>query len=281
MTKTELCWGTVQHAPMATLARVAADNDFESFTVTPAMGYAVLQDPALLREITTFVRSAGLRVGCLDALMKGLPGAPAIDTLRHDMRQHFTHDADECFRVAEALGIRLLNITHYLGAPVPRAALVDAIGDVAQQAQARGITTCLEFMPGTGIPNLGAAVEIMTAVGSNVGVLVDTWHFARTGGTVEQLQRLAAGAVVSVQVNDRIGRLDRPVASPDGPRFTPMANRLLPGEGELPLAEIVRALIENNPAVPIGIEVFSDEMRSLTPFDAAARAAESLSLFHL
>jgi sugar phosphate isomerase/epimerase len=82
--------------------------------------------------------------------------------------------------------------------------------------------------------------------------------------------------VVSVQLNDRISRLDQPAASPDGPRFTRMANRLLPGDGELPLAGIVAALTENNPAVPIGVEVFSDEMRALTPSDAAARAAKSL-----
>jgi sugar phosphate isomerase/epimerase len=208
--------------------------------------------------------------------MKGLPGAPSADTLPHEMRLHFTHAADECFRIAETLGIPLLNITHYLAARVSRAALVDAIGDVTHRAQLRGIATCLEFMPGTGIPDLAAAVEISAAVGSNVGVLVDTWHLARTGGTVEQLRSIAPGVRASVQVNDRISRLDEPVASPGGPQFTRMANRLLPGDGELPLAGIVGALTENNPAVPIGVEVFSDEMRSLTPFDAAARAAKSL-----
>jgi hypothetical protein len=58
MTKTELCWGTVEHAPTATLARVAADHGFASFTVTPEMGYRVTHDAALLREMRTFVRSA-------------------------------------------------------------------------------------------------------------------------------------------------------------------------------------------------------------------------------
>jgi sugar phosphate isomerase/epimerase len=55
-----------------------------------------------------------------------------------------------------------------------------------------------------------------------------------------------------------------------------MANRRLPGDGELPLVELVSALLANNPGIPVGIEVFSDEMRSLPAQTAAQRAAVAL-----
>jgi sugar phosphate isomerase/epimerase len=77
-------------------------------------------------------------------------------------------------------------------------------------------------------------------------------------------------------VNDRIDGEGGPVEGPDGPVYLTMANRRLPGDGELPLVELVSALLANNPGIPVGIEVFSDEMRSLPAQTAAHRAAVAL-----
>jgi sugar phosphate isomerase/epimerase len=273
---TELCWGTVQSAPIETLVRVASENGFESVTVTPWMGQELLADPARLARIRAGLAAADVRIGCLDALIKGLPGIPATEAVPPEQRLNFTYGADACLRVAEALDIRLLNIAHYLGQPVPLAALVDAIGAVAERAGTLGMALCVEFIPGSGIPDLATAVRISAAAGSNVGILVDTWHFARTGGTPAELRELAPGSVRCIQVNDRIDGEGGPVEGPGGPVYPTMANRRLPGDGELPLAELVGALLANSPGVPVGIEVFSDEMRSLPAQTAAHRAAAAL-----
>ncbi len=275
MTATELCWGTVQSAPIETLISVASENGFGSITVTPWMGQELLADPWRLARIRASL-AAGMRVSCLDALISGLPGIPPAGAVPPALRNNFSCDADACLRVAEALDIPLLNIAHYLGQPVPLSALVDAIGAVTQRAAALGVAICIEFIPGTGIPDLATAAQISSAVGANIGILVDTWHFARTGGTAAELRGLAAGSVLSVQVNDRMDGEGGPVEGPDGLVYLTMANRRLPGEGELPLADLVSALLANNPGMPIGIEVFSDEMRSLTAQEAAHRAAVAL-----
>lgn len=235
-----------------------------------------MEDPGRLAKIRACMAAAGVRIGCLDALMKGLPGIPATEAVAPEQRQNFSYGADACLRVAEALDIRLLNITHYLGQPVALAALVDAIGAVAERAGTLGIATCIEFIPGCGIPDLATAVRISSAAGSAVGILVDTWHFARTGGTAAELRELAPGSVLCIQLNDRIAPEGGPVEGPDGPVYPTMANRRLPGDGELPLVEWVSALLANNPGVPVGIEVFSDEMRSLPAQTAAHRAAVAL-----
>ena len=273
MAATELCWGTVQSAPIETLIRVASENGFESVTVTPWMGHQLMTDPERLARIRASMAATGVRIGCLDALIKGLPGIPATEAVPPEQRRNFTYDADACLRVAETLDIRLLNITHYLGRPVARQRLVDAIGAVAERAGTLGIATCIEFIPGSGIGDLATAVRISSAAGPNVGILVDTWHLARTGGTAAELRELAPGSVLGIQVNDRIGTEGGPVEGSDGPVYLAMANRRLPGDGGLPLVEWVSALLANNPAVPVGIEVFSDEMRSLPAGTAAHRAA--------
>ena len=50
-----------------------------------------------------------------------------------------------------------------------------------------------------------------------------------------------------------------------------MTGRDLPGEGDLPLREIALAALENNPALTAELEVFSEELRSLSVDDAAKR----------
>jgi sugar phosphate isomerase/epimerase len=272
----ELCWGTVQSAPIETLVEVAADNGFESVTVTPWMGQELLDDADRMARFRRSVKAAGVRVGCLDALIRGLPGAPGPDEVPPSQRENFRYDADACLRIAKTLDIPLLNITHYLGTPVALGSLIEAIGLVAQRAAAAGIATCIEFIPGTGIPDLSTAASIASAIGTNTGILIDTWHFARTGGSAAELRALPPGSVRSIQLNDRIDGEGGPVDGPDGPVYLAMANRRLPGDGELPLAELTTAMLTNNPGVAVGIEVFSDEMRALSPQAGGARAATAL-----
>src|SRR6202012_3096586 len=134
----------------------------------------------------------------------------------------------------------------------------------------------IEFIPGTGIPDLPTAAAISSAIGTSTGILVDTWHLARTGGSAAARRALPPGPVRSVQLNDRVAGEGGPADGPGGPVYLAMANRRLPGDGELPLAGLTGAMLANNPGVAVGIEVFSDEMRALSPYAAAARAAAAL-----
>jgi len=52
--------------------------------------------------------------------------------------------------------------------------------------------------------------------------------------------------------------------------------RLLPGEGALPLAEIIRAVHANAPDLTVNAEIFSEELRQREPQDAARTIAEAL-----
>ena len=54
-----------------------------------------------------------------------------------------------------------------------------------------------------------------------------------------------------------------------------MFGRLLPGEGELPLVPLLRDLLGREPGLTVGVEVFSEELKALTPQEAAARVASS------
>jgi sugar phosphate isomerase/epimerase len=47
-----------------------------------------------------------------------------------------------------------------------------------------------------------------------------------------------------------------------------MVDRLVPGDGELPLVAILRRLLAGRPTLPVGVEVFSSRLRSMPTADA-------------
>jgi sugar phosphate isomerase/epimerase len=102
----------------------------------------------------------------------------------------------------------------------------------------------------------------------NAKILVDTWHLARSGGTVADLLALPPGCVGGAQLSDRI-------APPPGEPYVPMTGRSIPGDGELPLVDIVRALHANQPGLDICMEVFSAEIEAMSHAEAAQRMAEA------
>jgi sugar phosphate isomerase/epimerase len=75
---------------------------------------------------------------------------------------------------------------------------------------------------------------------------------------------------------DRGTQLNDRVTPPPDEVYKPMTGRLLPGDGELPLAAILNAALESNPRLDVELEVFNSELRSLAPTMAAARIASSL-----
>ena len=60
-----------------------------------------------------------------------------------------------------------------------------------------------------------------------------------------------------------------------GTVYAPMSGRLLPGEGELPLVEMLRLLLRSDPGQVVAVEVFSEDLKRLPPREAASRVAAS------
>jgi sugar phosphate isomerase/epimerase len=264
----ELCWGTVERAGLAELIDVAGRAGFDSVTVTPDMFLRLSDREA--RAARRRLDADGVAVNVIDALMGGLPGSPGSATVDPRFRRAFEYRAAECLDVALQLNAPIVNIAHFLGSPVEPSRLADGIGAVAEQARALHLRVTIEFIPGTGIPDLATAAGIVAAIAaSNVSIMLDTWHFARSGGTAAQLGGLPQGMIGGLQVSDR-------VEPPRGTVYRPMEDRLLPGAGTLPLASIVSAALANNPRVLVGVEVFNSELRSGPPATAAARAAEAI-----
>jgi sugar phosphate isomerase/epimerase len=155
---------------------------------------------------------------------------------------------------------------------VPVEALADHIGGVAGRAATHGIGLTVEFMPEGSIPDLATAAAIVAAVDApHVGVMLDTWHLHRTGGTVDDVRSLPPGAVHAVQLSDALDDVWATGIEP------PTRDRLLPGRGVIPLDEIVAAVLATRPDAVIAIEVFDQSVAATPAVERARAAAASLA----
>jgi sugar phosphate isomerase/epimerase len=255
------------------LVDVAERAGFRRITARPYAFARALDDGWTEDSLRQRLAEAQISVTMIDALTHALPGMRAVTDLDSDARARMPPEVldppDEatCFRAAVALGAPVVNVTHYLGEPVPLAVMADAVGLVGRRAATHGLRICLEFVPDTGLPDLAFAQSVVEACGEpNVAVLVDVFHLDRSGGSVDEVRRLPPGAIAGIQLSDRM----RPAF---GAAHVPLTGRLLPGEGELPLRDLVEAALENSPDATIDLEVLNDDLRNLPADEAAARMA--------
>lgn len=151
-------------------------------------------------------------------------------------------------------------------------------------AKPYGLRPLIEPIIYTQVSNLDEAVYIAERSDGG-GILLDSLHFQRYGGRFERLRSVDPDLLAYVQLNDaplepptnlpRPGRLPRG-QSTDGSdlQIESRALRLLPGDGELPLAEFLAALPEG---IPVSVEAPALPLReTLAPVEFARRARRAV-----
>lgn len=135
-------------------------------------------------------------------------------------------------------------------------------------AAAFGMGVDLEFMPWLGVSTLAQAERVVTNAGRRNGaVLIDALHLHRSGARYSDIAAIDPWHIHHIQLCD--GLLAHPPTASDvadESRF----DRRFPGEGELPLLDLLRAV----PAgAPISVE--APVRAGMTPAERAQRAFDS------
>ncbi len=150
-------------------------------------------------------------------------------------------------------------------------ALAERFAGLCDEAAALGMRAVLEFMAFSGCRTLADADAIVTRAAHPAGgLLVDPLHLRRSGGTPAQVALLAAAHPERFPYAQLC---DAPAAAPAGGGDDlydeALRRRLHPGEGGLPLADLLAAL----PArIPLSVEVPVAALRALPPAERAERA---------
>jgi sugar phosphate isomerase/epimerase len=265
-----LCWGTVMRAGLPDLIDVAGSAGFDAVSITPHMYAEAVASGMSGADIRRRCAAAAVAVSLIDPLMSALPGSPDPARAGGRFGALFRYGEEDCYRMAETLDVRTVNVAHYMAADVPVASLVDALGALCARAGTHGIRLLLEFMPEGSVPDLATALGIVRAIGAeNLAVMFDTWHFFRTGGTPAQLEGLAPGEVGGLQASDA-------PAEDDCSLWPQVRRAALPGEGAIPVGTLIHRVLAGQPEAFLGIEVFSDALDDLSMGEAAARARAAM-----
>lgn len=112
-------------------------------------------------------------------------------------------------------------------------------------------------------------LALCAAVGDNVGLLLDSWHWYTSHGTLAELDHLNNEQVVYVHINDA------PAGVPVDEQIDNV--RCLPGEtGVIDLVGFLRRLAAIGYDGPVTPEPFSQKVRQMSPAEAARTTALAL-----
>src|SRR5262245_27207237 len=252
---------TVLDATPPELVTVAGAAGFRKIGIrisaTPSVGvppYDMLGDTPLLRE--TLARLADTGVSVLD-----------VEFLRFE--PELPIGVPEGFLEAGAL----LGAQYVLVMSVEplEARTLERFCDLCERAQQYGLHVCLEFAIYTGVRTLADAARVVKKSGcTNASILIDALHFSRSGGMPSDIAGVDASLFRYAQICDAAAAVP---GDPGDLIREARTGRLLPGEGGLPLRDLVAAL---PPAIPLSVEAPVHATAGLPALERAQRAHRSM-----
>ncbi|MEN4446704.1 sugar phosphate isomerase/epimerase family protein [Mycobacterium sp. SM3041] len=193
--------------------------------------FALMDGSRLRADLLAAMHHRGVSISLGDGFLV-LPGA--------DMRS-FARDLD----LMAELGVPRINVVS-LDPDLDRTC--DQVCTLAEHAAERQIETVVEPVPGLTIGDLSTALAVLQQVSRpDVRLLIDTMHLVRSGSGADEISAIAPDQIGYAQLCDT-------TLTPRTDNYAEeaMFERMVPGEGELPLLEILAALPDD---VVIGLEV--------------------------
>ncbi|MBJ9984920.1 sugar phosphate isomerase/epimerase [Acinetobacter sp. S40] len=188
--------------------------------------YPILIDPALLKETKAALQDTDVQVADVEIIRI----EPEFEPKKYL----------QFLDVAQQLGAKHILIA---GNDPEHGRLIQNFAQFCELSKQYGLSCDLEFMPWTDVKNLLQAEQIVKASGQdNAAILIDSLHFDRSDSTLEQIKALNPQYLNYVQLCDGFAKYD---PSDTGLIKIARSNRLVPGQGEIDLISLIRALPEN------------------------------------
>lgn len=268
-----LLWaGSVRPYSLEDRIRAAQIGGFAEMSLFPWDVRREVSHGRSVQEMRQLLVGAGLRTPVLDPLTTWLTGSrPTAEATAFELE--FARDTvDEVFAMAAVLGAELICVSEFWGVGVDRDRATQEFAVLCDRAASEGLRVALEPMPFSGIPDLATAWVIAGGADRvNGGLMLDSWHFFRRGPDLELLESVPGEKVFALQLNDA------PVRPNGDVKTESMHERLLPGEGELPLNAFLAAIGELEPRCFIGPEIFNEDIWGLGLVQLAKRLQASTS----
>jgi sugar phosphate isomerase/epimerase len=217
----------------------------------------VIGDEALTRQIERKLADTGIDILDVEAIW-------------------LTPDSDvssyiPTFETGARLGARHVLM---VGNDPDEARVIDNFAHMCTLAAPFGLKFMLEFIPYCQTATVEAAHRVVTRAGQpNSGVLVDALHRSRSGGSPADLEILDPAWLSYCQICD--ARAARPTEVAEL-RNEARTGRLYPGQGTLPLTDLLDALPEG---IPLGVEAPYAEYADRSPIERGKLCGASTHRF--
>jgi sugar phosphate isomerase/epimerase len=220
--------------------------------------HPVAGNAALTRDVKRCIADAGLKV--------------------HDVLSFYLEPATDiaAYRAPLELGAELgARYALVIGDDPDWARLCGNFARFCDLAAPFGIKAGVEFVPRRILRNLGQVLRLFAETARpNLCLCVDPLHVTRSGAGAADLKKLDPVLIPYVQLCDGILQPGEP--DPEGLGRSAPEIRCMPGEGVLPLSDILGAV---PPGIPVSVEVPFDEKAGLSPLDWTKRVAEKARAF--
>jgi len=185
--------------------------------------YPILNDSKLIKETKAALDDSGVRIADVEIVR-------ITSDFELDKYLQF-------LSTAEQLGARHILVA---GNDPEQSRLIDHFAQFCELSKQFGLSCDLEFMPWTNVKNLAQTEYIVNQSGQeNAAILIDALHFDRSDSTIQQVKALDPKRLNYVQLCDGFTEYD---PSDEGLIQIARSNRLVPGQGEIDLVGLIRAL---------------------------------------
>ena len=256
-----LCLGAIGAAPFAERVRAARVNGYAGISMWMSHYDEARAEGLSNAEMRAILDGAGVRLAMLEYVTAWAEGPAA--------RAAIVEETARICGIAEALGAdTVLAVT--MAPAIDPAEATNGLAIACDVAAGHGQRLGVEFLPWTGIPDLAAAWPLVRdADRANAGRVIDAWHWFRSGPDPELLRAIPGEKVIHLQISDAPAEPEPDVVAET------IGKRLLPGEGAIDLAGLLRILDGIGRRGPTAVEVFSDWLRGHPPVEGARLAAEA------
>lgn len=211
-------------------------------------GYPLMKDRGMLQETKAALRETGIRVNDIEFVKI----TPELDI----------RSLEPMLAAGAELGAR-----HIITAPYDPdlCRLADQLAGIAELSQPHGISPVLEFFPWTNVPDLATAHRVAEATArADVGILLDTLHFSRSGSRPEDLAGRPMDRFSFIHLCDAPVLADY---STEQLLHSARAERMAPGAGQIDLRAILAPLPTD---IPISLEIPMETKRIAEGSEAVA-----------
>lgn len=188
--------------------------------------YPILTDAKVVLETQAALRDTGVKVADVEIIRL---------TPDFDPNQYL-----QFLDVAQQLSAKHILIA---GNDPDQQRLIDNYAKFCVLSKQYGLSCDLEFMPWTNVKNLDQANYIVEQSGQdNAAILIDSLHFDRSDSTLDQVKALPSSRLNYVQLCDGLADYD---PSDEGLIKIARSNRMVPGQGDIDMLGLIRALPRN------------------------------------